>query len=150
MAALDPTQGGFLDFIRTYMGIGTGALPDNSPAIPLAFTMAIEIVNLAIQCVSPLLYQQAVYNLAGSLLINIAPDQTGSTYFAEARKSFNMLSIVPGVIQSSGDEGTNQSMVVPDFFKNLTFANLQQLKDPWGRAYLAIAQDYGPTIWGVS
>jgi hypothetical protein len=28
--------------------------------------------------------------------------------------------------------------------------NLQNLKTPYGRAYLAFAQDYGPSVWGIS
>ena len=34
--------------------------------------------------------------------------------------------------------------------KGLTLANLQNLKTPWGRMYLSIAQLAGPTIWGLS
>jgi hypothetical protein len=40
-------------------------------------------------------------------------------------------------------------MATPDFVKTLTLANLQQLKTPWGRQYLAYAQSAGP-LWGLS
>jgi hypothetical protein len=36
---------------------------------------------------------------------------------------------------------------VPDFFKDLSLADLQMLQDPWGRRYLMIAQQFG-SLWG--
>jgi len=38
---------------------------------------------------------------------------------------------------------------VPDFFKDLSLADLQMLQDPWGRRYLMIAQQFG-SLWGLS
>jgi hypothetical protein len=40
-------------------------------------------------------------------------------------------------------------MLNPEVMNNLTFADLQTLKTPWGRIYLGIAQDVG-TLWGVT
>ena len=40
-------------------------------------------------------------------------------------------------------------MTVPKAFDELTIGNLQNLKTPWGRVYLGIAQSYG-TLWGLS
>ena len=97
--------------------------------------------------------------------MNIAPDVTpvvpypannadskanGVGFFAYNRAQYNMLGFVSGVIQAAADEVTSESMLVPDALKGLTLANLQQLKDPWGRNYLQWAQDYGPAAWGVS
>lgn len=161
MAGLDtiPTRAGFLDFIRTRMGIPTDVLPDNSTYVDTSLGLALEITNRGVQCLSPILYTEAVYNLGGSILLNIAQDLPNAAkvpgsepplpYFAFARKQFNMNGFVSGVIQSAGDEGTNESMVVQEAAKNFTLANLQQLKDPYGRAYLAIVQSYGD-IWGLS
>jgi hypothetical protein len=152
-----PTVTGFTTFIRNVMGITTAQLPDDSTVITMAFDVAMEIVNTAINCVSPLIYQLAVYNLAGSNLLNYAQDPDGApvfkddmTFFTYMRSKWNMLDFIPGVIQSSGDEGTNQSYVVQEAAKNFTLANLQQLKDPYGRQYLSFAQDYGPSIWGLT
>ena len=58
-------------------------------------------------------------------------------------------SFVAGVIESSADESTSQSMKVPDQFEGLTIADLQNLKTPWGRTYLGIAQSIR-TDWGIS
>lgn len=71
------------------------------------------------------------------------------TYFAMLRRQFNLAGFVPGAISASNDESTGQSILNPDFMKSLTLGNLQNLKTPYGRQYLAFAQDYGQ-IWGVS
>lgn len=150
MAAMDqPTLAGFLVFIRSNMKIPVERLTDNDPVIAMAFAVALEIVNLTIQCASPLIYKLAVYNLAGDNIINYASDQPPSIYWAELRKSFDSNGFVPGVIQSAGDESTSDSYVIQEAAKNFTLANLQQLKTPWGRQYLAFAQSYG-TLWGLS
>ena len=147
---MEPTFAGFLEFVRTVMGISTTVLPDNSPYLPLAFNVSKEIVNPAIQQASALLYSHAVYNLAGDNLLNFAQDQAGQSFFADARAKFKLLNFTPGVVQSTGDEGTNTSLVVQKAAEEFTLANLQQLKTPYGRAYLQIAQSYGQNIWGVS
>lgn len=143
------------------MGITTTQLPDASIWFTYAFCAAKEIVNAAILDASPRLYLLAVYNLAGSNLLNYAQDPTGAPvyktidgvaykFFEYTRRSYNMLGFVSGVISAAADETTSESMVVPDAFKEFTVANLQQLKDPYGRAYLGIAQDYGPSAWGLT
>ena len=54
-----------------------------------------------------------------------------------------------GVISASNDESTGESVLNPEFMKTLTLGNLQNLKTPWGRQYLAFAMDFGET-WGIS
>lgn len=146
-----PTREGFLKFLRCLVGIPTTALPDCSEAVTAAFCNALDIVNLQIAQASPRQYQEAVYNLATDYLITWAPDQTGQKFFTKLRgkMGFNVTAFTAGVIQSTADESTSESMVVPDFFKQLTLADLQALKTPYGRAYLAIAQRAG-TLWGIS
>lgn len=70
-------------------------------------------------------------------------------YFANLRKQFNTYGFVSGIISASADESTSQSLVTPEKMKTLTLANLQNLKTPWGRQYLAFIESYGP-IWGLS
>lgn len=132
------------------MGVPSAALPDDSPYLGYALNIALLTANRALRVTG--LYPLAVYNLGASLLLNFAPDQTGSTYFADIRseKGLDLVGFVPGVVAASGDQGTSTSLLVPDFMKNLTMDDLQRLKDPYGRAYLAVAQDYGPTVWGIS
>lgn len=159
--ALDstPTRAGFLVFIRTVMIITTAQLPDDSPYIDDSLELSELIVNEQIAALDAKLYTRAVYNLGGSFLLNIAQDPSNAepvdgsdppmAFFAFARKQFNINGFVSGVISSAGDQGTNQSMVVQKAAENFTLANLQQLKDPYGRAYLGIAQSTGD-LWGIS
>lgn len=152
-----PTVTGFQEFIYTYMGITTAQLPPTTPVIEFAFWSAIETVNLFLAG-APLLYNQAVYNLAGDILMNYAPDVVptvpyGGTklpFFAFMRQKFNINGFVSGVISSASDEGTGDSLVVPDSLAQLTLADLQNLKTPWGRAYLSIAQKWGPDLFGIT
>lgn len=144
-----PSLSGFLLFIRGQMGITTAQLPDNSPSIAESYANAVEIVNPDIATVSDLQYTNAVYNFGGDYLINVASDQAGQTFFATARKEFNINGIVPGLIAASNDESTGQSFVTPEFAKTMGFADLQNMKTPYGRTYMAIAQRYGG-LWGAS
>ena len=139
----------FVWFIRNVMGINTSALQDNSPVIGYSLSIAVDIVNPSIAAGSANLYSQALNNLAGDNLVNFAQDTPPSTFFTDLRKSLNMATFVPGVISSSSDEGTSESLLNPDFMRGLTLANLQSLKTPWGRQYLAIAQTYGD-VWGLT
>jgi len=139
---------GFVWFVQNVMEIQTQYLPADSPFLGIAFGIAIDIVNRQFRKM-PQVYAQMVYNLGGDTLINIAPDQPGQTFFVDLRKQFNCLGFVGGVIQSSGDESTNESMVVPEQIKMFTIANLNNLKTPYGRTYIGYAQSYG-TLWGLS
>lgn len=139
----------YLAFIRTQMELTTAQLPDNSPSIALSYNIAVEIVYSVMQCVSQLIYDQCVYNLAADTLVNIAQDQSGQTVFTDLRKTFALNTFIGGVISSSADVSTSESMTTPDFVKTLTMANLQQMKTPWGRQYLMYAQSSGP-LWGLS
>lgn len=173
-----PSLAGFKAFIRNAMVINTTVLPDNSIYIPWAYQISLRWVNSNLQAVvtfSPLgtsgggpdgidptyptLYTLAVYNLAGDNLVNYAQDLPGALpveggdlpYFANLRATLKIDSFVGGVVSGSSDEGTSVSLAVPkELAEGLTFANLQQMKTPWGRAYLGIAQSFGPSIWGVN
>lgn len=173
---MGPTLAGFLNFIRGIMGVTIAQLPDDSPSIPFSLAVALMIVNPALKCV-PLpqfdgagvalnpgggsAYNIAAYNLAASNLLSFAQDPTdapivdgsgdpGVPFFAFARQQFKINSFVPGVIQAAADESTSDSYVVQEAAKNFTLSDLNNLKNPWGRAYLAIAQSFGPSNWGIS
>lgn len=172
---MGPTLAGFLTFIRNVMGVTTAQLPDDSGVIPMALAVALAIVNPALKCIAlpaqdaagvqlnsgnQSIYNLAVYNLAASNLLAYAQDpdnapiikgsDPASGFFAFTRQQFKINSFVPGVIQASSDDGTSSSYVVQEAAKNFTLANLQQLKDPYGRQYLAFAQSFGPSTWGMS
>lgn len=153
-----PTIPGFINFVRGEMGISPSVLPDGSQYFFWAYNQAISLVNRRIAVV-PLQYMLAVYNLAGDILINLAQDPTGAPnvpgsnpptpFFAWTRKQLNINSFVTGVVTSTSDQGTSQSMEVPEQVKTFTLADLQNLKTPWGRNYIGIAQAVG-TDWGLS
>lgn len=151
-----PTIAGFLAFLSAIVQIPATALPASSPYPALAFDNAVALVNTSINVASPLIYTEAVYNLATSNLLNFCPDQVGVVYkddlgfFAYIRNKWDLTSFIGGIITSTSDEGTSESMTVPDYFSLFTVADLQSLKDPYGRRYLAVAQKYGPALWGLS
>lgn len=142
---MTPSLSGFIEFVRTSMGITAAQVPDDSPSIALAYGAAIEWVNCDIFAVMPNLYSVAVYNLAASFLVNYGTEQV----LVDLRKSLGLNTLKSGVIDSASDNATSASRFVPDFFKSLSLADLQMLADPWGRRYLMIAQQFG-SLWGLS
>ncbi|MFN3069942.1 hypothetical protein ACKWMY_17735 [Serratia sp. J2] len=136
---------GFIEFVRTDMKVTADQVPDDSPSFSLAYGGSIEWVNQDIARVMPNLYTVAVYNLGASFLINYGTESV----LAEFRKDFGLNDFKAGVITGAGDNATSAQRLVPDFFKELSLADLQMLQDPWGRRYLMIAQQFG-SLWGLS
>lgn len=136
---------GFIGFVRSDMGITAEQVPDDSVSLSLAYGGAVEWVNQDIAVVMPSLYAVAVYNLAASFLINYGTENV----FSGLREKLNLNNFVAGVISASSDNSTSSQRLVPDFFKDLSLADLQMLQDPWGRRYLMIAQQFG-SLWGLS
>ena len=99
-----------------------------------------------------ILYTLAVYNLATAILFQITPDQDGQTYFTNARspQGYNLISPAFGLVTSASDQGTSGALTAPDWVKNLTVGQMELFRTPWGRAYLAYAQSYGPSIVGLT
>lgn len=159
---MEPTQAGFLAFIRNGMGITTTYLPDNSVWIGYAYTVAVALVNPQIQqaCYigAPVMYELAVYNLAAHNLICFAQDVPGVTvdnpklppaqigYFALLRQQFGTNQFTAGTVVSSGDEGDSVTLATVDGLKNLTASQLGLLKTPYGIIYLGIAQSVGSLV----
>lgn len=144
-----PTLAGFLAFLAAALAPTPAQLPANSTWPATAFNVAMDIVNQALQQASPDIYTLAVYNLATSNMINFTPDQAGQSFWANLRTTFGTDSFSAGVVQSTGDQGTNTSLVVQKALENITLADLQLLKDPYGRRYLGFAQKYG-SLWGIT
>lgn len=136
---------GFIEFVRSDMGITPDQVPDDSQSFSLAYGGAVEWVNPDIACVMPNLYSVAVYNLGASFLINYGTEAV----FADIREKLKLNDFTAGVISGASDNATSAQKLVPDFFKDLSLADLQMLKDPWGRRYLMIAQQFG-SLWGSS
>jgi hypothetical protein len=75
-----PTLAGYFAWIRAVMGISSVYLPDDSPYVAASFAFAQEIVSEYMAEVSKTIYTDAIYNLAGHLLIETAQDQSGASF----------------------------------------------------------------------
>ena len=150
MAWANPNSPNLPDFIlfgQNSMGIDPLYLPVDSPWYGYAFNRAMGLVINVVG--SGIDYTLAVYNCAGHILLEIAPDQTGRTFFKDARDSYGLMKPTVGVVSSSSDDGTSESIAVPEALKQLTLGDLQFMKTYWGREYLAYSQDFGG-IFGLS
>jgi len=96
------------------------------------------------------LYTLAVYNLGADRFIRLAQDTPGTTFYSSLRQQFNILKFRPGVVLASGDEGSSETLLVPDWYRELPMTAQQLLETPWGRDYLAYAQMYGPYVVDIS
>lgn len=158
--APQPTIAGLQNFVINTAGVPQAAIPEDSEWWGWAFGNSLTTVNPQIQYVGGPQYMLACYYLGTDFLINWAPDQPGVVYptdnpppqlgyFAFLRKKWDLTGFVAGVIEASVDESTSESLTVPDAMKGLTFGDLLNLRTPWGRNYLAIAQKVG-TLWGIT
>lgn len=151
MAFADPTKPNLPDFILfcRNQGVTTAALPDDSPYFLWSLNWS-EEVALYVPQIANIIYVLAVYNLGMHRLVKTAQDTPPSTFFKDLREKFHMFAFVAGPVASSADQGTSESLVVPDFMKGLTFSALDLMKTPWGLDYLDYAQQWGPNVLGVS
>ena len=152
MAFVDPTTPNLADF-TTYVqnqGVSVAVLPVNSEYLTWALTYAENVALLPPALMPSIVYVIAVYQLGMHHLLKIAQDQPGQTFFTTQRTTYKLLTFTPGVVGAASDEGTAETLLVPDFMKGLTLSALDLLKTPWGRDYLDYAQQYGPNIVGVS
>jgi hypothetical protein len=152
MAFVNPTTPNLADF-TTFVyeqGVPQVDLPSNSVYLTWALTYAENIALIPPGDMPSIIYVLAVYNLGMHHLLMIAQDVSGQTFFQAQRTAFMLLSFVAGPVSASGDQGTNQTLLVADWMKNMTLSSLDLLKTPWGRSYIQYAQSYGPNIIGVS
>lgn len=168
---------GFLDFLQNVVGVPTADLPpagvsvvtdssggtviDSSgndvtsnpagyPAQVWALVTSLATVNCVIACASQVLYNQAVYMLAADLLMRFGADQPNQNWFTQQRKLYKINTFAPGTVNSGGDGGSSASLTVPEQMSRFTVGDLQNMKTPWGRRYLEIAQDFGQSLFGVT
>jgi hypothetical protein len=149
-----PTLEGYINWVRQIMGVPVVVLADDSIYLEMSYDIAYEIVNRYIWAVNPGIFTVAVYNLAGDYLVNIAQDDPtlqppDNTYWTDLRQSMQINSFIPGLINQASDQGTSAGMQLLASMENLTIGDLQNLKTPWGRVYLGIAQSVG-SMWGLT
>jgi len=155
-----PTLDGFVDWVRTVMGIPPLYLPDGSVYFTYAYNVALATVNLRFKCVPSPIYTLMVYNLGGANLMAWAQDVPGVYYktppngdpigyFAYWRQQYSLNSFTPGFTTAAYDQGTGTSIEIIDSLKNLTPGQIGLTKTPWGLAYLNWASDWNRP-WGIS
>jgi hypothetical protein len=144
-----PTLTGFQGFLSNIVGIPAQILPTTPVPDVVQYTFHVACrtaprVALSVVC----LYAPAVYNLGASIVVHVAQDPQGQSFFKNLRNSLNIGpgKFAAGVVTSTSDQGTGTALTNPDWVKGLSVANLQQLQDPWGMQYLAWIQDLG-TAW---
>ncbi len=158
---IGPYLGGFIEFVTNVMNPPVPFVPSTSIYVVYAYNIAIQYVNTDLSLVPGALgawtlYAQAVYNYAADTLIAIAQDQPSDPvykndlkYWAWLRKEYNTLAFIPGIVQSSSDEGTSVGYDLPKGYEGYTIGDIQNTKSPFGRAYLAYASSWG-SLWGLS
>ena len=144
-----PTLAGFIAWTRTVMGIPTTVIADNDPGYVYAYTVALDLVPTDFASTSPDIYSLTVYNFGGSNLLQWQQDYVGQTFFADARKSYNINGFVAGVVTSAADSSTSEALVVGKGLQNLDLISLQAIKNPYGRQAMAYMQALG-TLWGLT
>lgn len=168
VAPSQPTLDGFTTYFYAATAIPQTVIPTTSLFLGYAYNVALSTVNLKLNAAGGPIYMLAVYDLATDNLINWAPPSNPPVYFmlpsgaqvldaqgnpieymTYLRQQYGINQFTPGVISSSGDESTNASYEMLEQYKGYTLANLQNLKTPWGRAYLSKAADVG-NLWGLS
>lgn len=146
----------FVDFqtwVQYMMGVPEANLPD-------VFTMEMafdESLNLALddlatityQPGTPSIYALAVYNLGAAILLDIAQDPEGSTYWSDLRNRFGVTTFAYSILTGSSDQGTSKSSMVPNFVQEMGPLDFWLMQTPWGRQYIMIAGAWG-TVWGIS
>jgi hypothetical protein len=157
LPAGDPTFAGFQWFVTNIMVVPSGSMPPND-WLQVAYDEAVNLTYWALDTVpsqptTPSIYAFAVYNLGCALLLEFAQDdstiQPPSTFWTNLRTQLGINSFSFGLITSASDQGTAESMYIPDAIKGMTLMDLQLAKSPWGRKYLMFVGQWG-SIWGLT
>jgi hypothetical protein len=152
-----PTFAGFQWFVANIMSVPFPSIPPTS-WLQVAYDEAVNLTYWALgtvpsQPTTPSIYAFAVYNLGCAMLLEFAQDDTTTnppgTFWTNLRNSLGVNSFSFGLITSASDQGTAESMYIPNQIKNMTLMDMQLAKSPWGRKYLMIAGQWG-SIWDIT
>jgi hypothetical protein len=121
-----------------------------NPQVYPMLRLALDIVTEFLAFASCTIYTYAVYNLATDRLINFANDIPGQSYFMDKRRDLRITDVSVGVAAQASDQGTAVGILNPEQMKLFTLQDLQTLKTPFGRQYMAYAQMYGQSPWGLT
>jgi hypothetical protein len=154
VAFITPTVPNLADFLTFAAGQGvpTADVPTSSDAVyqpQYALDAALDEVagEDSIGASSAVMrYVMAVYNLALHIWVVQGDDLPGQTFFSNTRTSMKLLEFTGGVVQSSNDETTGNTLAVVEGYKTLPIYALDYHKTPWGIKYLAYATRYGSSV----
>lgn len=151
MAFTNPNTPNLTDFTTyaTNQGVVASYTTSSSEYFDWAFNRAMNQA-LCAPTLASIEYVLAVYNLGTDRFVRLAMDDGQGTFYQTQRATYNILDFRPGVVMASGDGPTSQTLVVPDWYKELPMWGQELLKTPWGREYVSYAQMYGPYVVGVS
>jgi len=144
-----PTLAGFIAWSRAVMGLTTIVIADTDIGYSYAYQVSLDLVPMDFSVLAPDIYTLAVYNMAGSNLLQWQQDMPGQTFFAYARASYGINNFVAGVINSAADSTTSEALSVGKGLQNLDLISLQAIKNPYGRQAIAFMQSLG-TLWGLT
>jgi hypothetical protein len=159
----------YVNWLITFVGVPAEAMPPDpldNQYVTASYWIAYATVNMKILQANPWEYRRALYNLGMDRLVSFAmdpvplppgypmspvtgPDGQPLPYWAGLQQQFKVNGFVPGVVIATADESTSQTLSELEAYKNMTLGDLQNLKTPWGRTYMAIAQSVG-NLWGLS
>jgi hypothetical protein len=147
----DPGYPNLADFtVYVYnQGVPLADMPADSLWLQWAYNYAFD-VTMSAPAMPSILYVLAVYNMGMHRLLQTAQDLSGQTFFTAARLKYNLLAFTAGPVIASSDQGTAQTLVQPEWMKNMTISANNLVKTEWGQEYLSYSQMYGPTVVGFS
>jgi hypothetical protein len=169
-----PTFAGFQWFVAHIMGIPSASIPTDD-YLQIAYDQSVALTYWGLATIptpnsgfiwmmnpimpppsipgTPSIYAFAVYNLGCAFLLEFAQDDPDAdppqTFWTNLRNQLGLNSFTAGLITSAADQGTAESMYIPDAIKGMTLMDLQLAKSPWGRKYLMFAGQWG-SIWGLT
>lgn len=147
---LTPNFQDFLTFVRNDAKIPTSAISDDDPMLETCFELGQETVPMHVGLqLQPLIYLVCVYSFGVSYLLHCANDEPGSTYFSNIRKELNLDTLTYGLLNQASDQGTAGGELIPNAIQRLSLADLNFLKDPFGRRAISFLMELGP-LWGLS
>jgi hypothetical protein len=81
--------------------------------------------------------------VSGYVLTNPGTQYPISNFWSSLRLRYKYDSFITGFVQSTSDQGTSTSLLVPRIFDKLNISSLRKTGTPWGLQYLEYAESYG-------
>lgn len=145
----------FEDFLTYFISQNLSQKPideasDLYKMLQRSYEFARHYVLKQLICSDPYFYKMALYDYTVHLFLIACVD--GNLDFIP-RDTLDSMDInqrsANGIVQNASDNTTAASILVPDFYKNLSLSDLSCLRTPYGRNYLMMLQQMG-SLWGLT